>query len=286
MLSRSVGRGSGLRLLLLSTRRRFRANVKPSWNRLRRRLWLLPLLLAISLVGAACSSGGETSAPSTTSTTASRITVPSTTSSSTTSSTLTTAPSRPIQKLPYAINTWPTDLTSSGWSATEAWQTASGQLVNSGKGYGTGLSATAPVTLDGVANYAVDADMLLVSYANSALASFGVVVRATGSNDGYGAGHCAAGGLYSCGQKASSEWSAVIWGVDDQSAAMGATPFRPGTDWHHYRVEVRGNTLTLIVDDSLVLGPVTDNRYLRGGRVGLWSNSVQVSVRNFGVAAL
>jgi hypothetical protein len=52
-----------------------------------------------------------------------------------------------------------------------------------------------------------------------------------------------------------------------------------------YRVEVRANTLRLLVDGARMVD-ATDNRYLSPGRVGLWSDQYQLEVRSFKVIAL
>lgn len=109
-----------------------------------------------------------------------------------------------------------------------------------------------------------------------ASASFGIVVRASDGNSGYGAGHDAhAGGPY----------RAVVWAIPD-GKVLQDTRFHPHATWHNYRVEVRRNTITLVVDGAVLVGPVQDNRFLTGGRVGLWSDGVQISVRRFKVSTL
>lgn len=58
----------------------------------------------------------------------------------------------------------------------------------------------------------------------------------------------------------------------------------PRADWHTYRVEVRSHKLTVSIDGAFALS-TTDNPYLIGAKVGLWSNGVQIRVRRVEVTA-
>jgi hypothetical protein len=55
--------------------------------------------------------------------------------------------------------------------------------------------------------------------------------------------------------------------------------------WHTYRLEVRGDQLTLFIDEARLI-EVTDNRYLDPGQVGIETFGRQVEVRSFGVTGL
>jgi hypothetical protein len=73
----------------------------------------------------------------------------------------------------------------------------------------------------------------------------------------------------------------VIWPVREAyPSVLASAPFSPdpGT-WHGYRVEVRGNGLTLNIDGAEV-SSASDNTFLDGGRVGLWSDNAQIAVRS------
>jgi hypothetical protein len=52
-----------------------------------------------------------------------------------------------------------------------------------------------------------------------------------------------------------------------------------------YWLEVKGNTIKLLVDGALLLD-ATDNRHLSNGRVGLVSIGAQINVRSFKVIQL
>ena len=66
---------------------------------------------------------------------------------------------------------------------------------------------------------------------------------------------------------------------------LAESPFKPHAAWHTYRVEVKGNTITVRIDGGVVF-QVTDNKYLAAGRIGLWSDRCQISVRNFKIILL
>ena len=158
-----------------------------------------------------------------------------------------------------------------GWTGSEDWVANGGMLLSQGEDFSTQAGATAPINLAGVDAYAVEAEIALVR-AISDSGNFGVVVRAQENGVGYGAGHCDA--------------AACLWtNVDFAQTVLDKAPFTPGQDRHRYRVEVRGNSLTFLIDGAQVL-QVTDNTYLEGGRVGLWTNRSQVSVHSFEATAL
>jgi hypothetical protein len=61
--------------------------------------------------------------------------------------------------------------------------------------------------------------------------------------------------------------------------------FRPDTEWHRYRIEVRKNTVTLLIDGAITTS-LTDNKFLLPGRVGLWVKEAQVEVQSFRIIKL
>jgi hypothetical protein len=165
-------------------------------------------------------------------------------------------------------------------------------LINSGTSYRTSMSIAAPVNLNATSDYAVDADIQLVKYSGegiSGLGSFGIVVRAAANGGGYGLGHCTSAGIFSCGpSQPAADHVAVVWTAQDPNPSnITAAPFRPMYgSWHHYRVEVKGNALRFVIDNGAVNMTATDNRYLEGGRVGLWSYQCQITVKTLKIAAL
>jgi hypothetical protein len=175
-----------------------------------------------------------------------------------------------------------------GWTGTDDWTVAGGQLHNDGTSYRNSVGMVAPLDLAGVRDYAVDAEIQLLRYSDSGMisgrAAFGVVVRAQQDGVGYNAGPCVSSGIYTCADDQPSQRVAGLW-ADEARTTLDVRPFRPGEDWHHYRVEVRGNTIVVLIDGRLALS-ATDNTYLEGRKIGLWSSRCQISVRSFEVTAL
>lgn len=180
-----------------------------------------------------------------------------------------------LHGLPYQAD-W------SDWALSPGWGISDHMLVSDGSSFGPALGAKAP-RLDAPGNYAVDAEIRLDRYTAAGFfgsASFGIALRASGSEDGYGAGHYAF---------ASGPYKAVVWTRNPGSSSSverGGEPFVPELgQWIHYRVEVRDTTVMLQAG-NLVVGPITDNTYLSGTVVGVWSSGAQISVRNLTVSAL
>jgi len=142
---------------------------------------------------------------------------------------------------------------------------------------------------NGVADYAVQAEIQLVRYSDdgayTALDSFGLLVRSPSDGGGYQLGICASSGLASCG-KYDHEANLATGSQIPSNNPLQEVAFRPGYgNWHTYRMEVKGNTIKVLIDGGVVF-QTTDNTYLDGGQVGLWSDRCQVSVRQFTITAL
>ena len=200
---------------------------------------------------------------------------------------VTSSPSAPPTQsvLPYRAD-WSAG--AAGWTGSDDWTAMGGQLHSDGTSYGNGAGMVAPLDLTGVGDYAVDAEIQLLRNSDegmfSGLASFGVVVQMGEDGRGYTAGPCVSSGIYTCAPDQPTQRVAGLW-ADGGNTTLDVRPFRPRTDWHHYRVEVRGNTLKVLIDEAFALS-ATDNTHLRGRKVGLWSNRSQISVRSFEVTAL
>lgn len=103
--------------------------------------------------------------------------------------------------------------------------------------------------------------------------------------------HWGGGILYPCGLSSStvrltdvSNWTDGY----DQDRELGREDFAPGQEWHQYRLEVRGNELTLLIDGKEVL-TATESALpagLTSGQVGLWTQGVRLSVRRVIIASL
>jgi len=161
------------------------------------------------------------------------------------------------------------------WSLTPDWKHLNGVLLNDGTG-GNFAPIFAPYRPNS-ADYVVEAQIRSLTNASN---SFGVVVRADGGK-GYATG---VGGGW--GGTTNICYLSGWWGTNDMGGCVGkGQAFDPGSEWHTYRVEIKGNTITLFIDNA-VMTRVTDNRFLSAGAVGLWSNRYQLEVRNFRVMAV
>lgn len=155
-----------------------------------------------------------------------------------------------------------------GWFGSQDWKTVDGMLVSDGTNGSVRLSITAPAALNTIDDYAVEAEIQVVRALGCS--SFGVVARIDGKGGGYQAG------INYCEFKGAAFW---------QMLDLGYKEFQPGSGWHTYRLEVQGNNLKFLIDEALAL-ETSDNRYLSGGQVGLWSDEVQLNIRSFKVIKL
>jgi hypothetical protein len=68
-------------------------------------------------------------------------------------------------------------------------------------------------------------------------------------------------------------------------ADLGGSGFVLDGNWHKYRIEVRGNSVKLFLEQAEVARAV-DNRALEAGTVGIYCAHGQINVRSFKVVAL
>jgi hypothetical protein len=154
----------------------------------------------------------------------------------------------------------------------------SGQLVDDGTNWDNTQFAHAPKITPYTANYAVEADIQAVRAGNGC--TFGLSVREDSIGD------------YRVGVRAPGPTAAFIFdqtsgvGCDDYYwNALTKASYSLDTDWHTYRVEVRGNDIKLLIDGQPVIETI-DNHHLTGNSVGLFSNGMVINVRSFKVTAL
>jgi hypothetical protein len=171
-----------------------------------------------------------------------------------------------------------------GWTGSPEWKVAGGQLLNDGSSYSDQPSVFAPVS-PANPDYAAEAQIQLVRLSDggamSGVDDFGLFIRA-GQPGAYEAGICVSSGIYSCpGQNGHELFLSATGG----NGALAARAYSADTKWHTLRLEVRGNSLSVLLDGYSLL-TATDQRFLDPGSVGLWSNRVQVAVRSFVVTAL
>lgn len=165
----------------------------------------------------------------------------------------------------------------SGWSGTKEWKILNGMLINDGSGYPGQPTILAPDVLQ-VSDYAVEANIQVVNWPRCCYSQFAIVVRASTNSYGSWQG-------YSIGDDLQNPSTEISAHAGDFGSSLANAPFDPGAAWHTYRVEVKGDTIKLLIDGGVKLA-ITDNSYLSGGQVGLWSYEVQLNVSSFKVIAL
>jgi hypothetical protein len=154
-----------------------------------------------------------------------------------------------------------------GWSLTPDWKHLTELLLNDGTGSCFSIAPSFAPYKPTSADVVVEAQIQVLKNG----CGFGVVVRADGDK-GYAAGVDVNGNTY-------------IWYRSGGNAVVEGQAFKPGSEWHTYRVEVKGNTITLSIDNA-VMASLIDNRFISAGSVGLWSRSYQLEVQNFKVMAV
>jgi hypothetical protein len=160
------------------------------------------------------------------------------------------------------------------------WKVEKGVLLDDGTNTNwnsiSGPTIVAPCDLGTTANYAVETKIQVINPQSNSC--FGITVRGNPSGNnwqGYKAG------VGDCESLTIARLSGPDYFYD--SAIVNAS-FNPGISEHTYRVEVKDNTIKFFIDGGLI-SQMTDNRYLSGAQVGLWSQ-VQLDVLSFQVTAL
>ena len=162
-----------------------------------------------------------------------------------------------------------------GWSGSPDWKHVDGMLVSDGSpGHPTGRRIMAPYQPQSQ-DYAIEAKIQLIDpQCGAYYKEFGLIARATKQGGIIGG--------FNCDQVtiASTEY-----GGFDFFDPIASQAFTPGAKWHIYRLAVKGNQIRLLVDGAPLLEKA-DDRYLDGGKVGMFSVGAQISVRSFKVLRL
>jgi hypothetical protein len=162
-----------------------------------------------------------------------------------------------------------------GWALSSDWRIVNNNKLLSDDGSAgsnqAGPSAIPPFTIPaGVQNFAIEASITLPQALSNAHFSF-----------------------TACGSTASSGWQGYE-GLETGGTALifadhnllAQTNFDPGTEPHLYRLEIKGNIVTLFIDHALVV-QATDNTFLPyGSQVGVVSSLAIVHVSSFKVIQL
>jgi hypothetical protein len=163
-----------------------------------------------------------------------------------------------------------------GWHLASGWKRLNSVLLNDGTNGGYNGSATLlapapcqPKTMD----YAVEATIQVVTFSGSNYSGFGINVRGLPSPS-------PETGYSTYIDSFSGANISVVGGE-----ALNTASFNPGTAFHTYRAEVKGNTITFLIDGRTVLR-VVDNKFISTGKVGLWCANAQIEMSSFEVDKL
>ncbi len=161
------------------------------------------------------------------------------------------------------------------WTGTTDWKHLNGMLINDGS-VTQASWAPIPYQVQGTNDYAVEAEIQVVKVDSGNL--FGISLRHTDAGDynGHVLFHC-------CGEKPTAGLDYVNY--KNGANTLGQQAYDPGTDWHTYRLEAKGNQLRFLIDGSPIIS-TTDNRFLTGQIAGLWGDSSQFNVRRVAIIAL
>lgn len=159
-----------------------------------------------------------------------------------------------------------------GWALSSDWKVVTqGLLISTGSG--NIPSAVAPYSIPGLSNFAVEAVIDLPD----GWTRGGIGITACGSTQGNWQGYV--GGL-------ESDSYGPLAAVNRTNDQLGNIRFDPGKAQHTYRLEIRGNIITLLIDSAPVVH-VSDATYLPcGPQIGLWNSDGVIHVSSFKVIAL
>jgi hypothetical protein len=159
-----------------------------------------------------------------------------------------------------------------GWAGSTEWKAADGMLVgDSPRERSIILAPYLPTTLD----YSVETEVQRIDD-NPGLVSFAILTRGE-LRRGYWAGvHLGTGRSPSLGLETE---------VSGELRNLMFRGFNPGKEWHHYRVDVKGNGIRFYVDGVSWL-EVTDETYRSTVETGLWCWGTRINVRSFKITAL
>jgi len=162
-----------------------------------------------------------------------------------------------------------------GWPLRSGWKLLNGMLLNDGSngGYNGRPTLVAPASCQPkTMDYAVEARIQVVNLSDN-FSGFGINVRGVPSSP-------AETGYSIYIDATSGAEIAVV-----QGDVLKNAPFTPGTNFHVYRAEVKGNTITFLIYGTAVAS-VVDNRFISAGEVGLWCANAQIEMSSFKIVAL
>jgi len=164
-----------------------------------------------------------------------------------------------------------------GWPLGSGWKRLGGMLLNDGSngGYNGKPTLVAPVSCQPrTMDYAVEAKIQVVQFSDQ-YSGFGINVRGVPSSS-----HEPGYSTYIDSASDSGANISVVGGD-----VLKGAPFNPGTNFHVYRAEVKGNSIAFVIDGTTILS-VVDNRFISAGEVGLWCANAQIELSSFKVVTL
>jgi hypothetical protein len=159
-----------------------------------------------------------------------------------------------------------------GWNITGEWNINDGVLVNNKSTIDTS-KLLAPLQLT-TTNYAVDA-RIQTSETNYA---FGIIVGSDGNSNGYA---CYMYHLYDGSVNITNDLSVN----PRMTSPLQSHLYQVDTNWHTYRVEVRGIQITLLIDNQQFLQVLSSN-HSSAREVGLIDENSAINVGGFKVTSL
>ena len=169
------------------------------------------------------------------------------------------------------------------WSVSEhsTWSgSVGGEIITDG---GNGNDILVAPYIVPRASYAVEASIKRIGYTHLGGDTYGLVVRNNAQKGGYIAGvgahfppeHFFLGLLTRAGDN----------GSEYVSSDLARSPAHLETQWHVYRIEVRGSKMLYFVDKTLV-AQGSNSKYTRAGNVGIYIDSARIAVRSFKLMTL
>ncbi len=171
-----------------------------------------------------------------------------------------------------------------GWKGPSGWSVVQGDLQADSNDL---ISITAPYQPT-VANYAVEARLQVVRLLHPEGGSFSLFASQVPGKDGYQAGVSRLMGPGPRPNGSNPQLQIYI----EPFGAMAPGSFHPndndpGTQWHTYRVEVRGNAASLFVDgNGFTTVSSTQTATLSNGPLGISCGMIVLRVSSFRILAL
>jgi hypothetical protein len=189
------------------------------------------------------------------------------------SPTLMATPTRKVGDVLYEAD-WSSGM--DGWVGSPDWDHISNMIVSDGSQRELAHGWIKAPYVPDTSNYAVEVTVQLVNTDCQGWCEFGIIARAEE------AGAIAAGFGTVFGPSAAIIEASNCFCFYE---AKHKQQYKPDGEPHTYKLEVKDTSMKLYIDKGLVV-ETSDNRYLKSGRVGLFSVDTQMKVLSFRVIKL